>query len=114
MIQSIEKKNLQEKVIYETFKTQHRIMMKLVEAFDILIMARLWLKNSYVYAYYLKTNSIDFELFTKQQAMIEHLTELLGELLFKPVQSFDPDVISSKASALKNTLNKFSSSSFSK
>ena len=89
-------------------------MSRLSDAFDTLIMARVWLKCSYIYAYYLPDNDIGIELFRKQQAMIEHFTELLGELLFKSVETYDPDVICAKASSLNTTLNNFASSTFTK
>ncbi|BFU21290.1 zinc finger protein, putative [Entamoeba histolytica HM-1:IMSS-B] len=94
--------------VYEHFKNQSRIISRIEEAFDILILARCWLKFSYVYSFYSSEEGKITDLFNHQQAQIETFTETLGELLFKPVATYDPEVIAAKASILKRVIDHFS------
>ncbi|KAL7721371.1 RBR-type E3 ubiquitin transferase [Entamoeba marina] len=90
------------------FKNQSRVISRIEDAFGVLILARCWLKFSYVHSFYLsETNGIS-DLFNHQQAQIETFTESLSDLLFKPVETFDPETISAKASILKKVVEHFS------
>ena len=106
--QSREKKVQNEKLIYNKFKDQGRVISRILDAFDTLILARAWLKNSYIYAYYKSERNGTDDFFNYQQGLIEHTTEGLGEVLFKPVDTYDPEIIANKASCVYRTISNFS------
>ena len=108
--QSKERKQKMMPIIRNFFRVTPRSIERLEESYDTLILARVLLKHTYVYGYFEseKPHSKVNELFNHQQAMIETQTEMLGELLFKEVETFDVDLIASKASTLRTVIDHFS------
>ncbi|ELP87440.1 ankyrin repeat and ibr domain containing protein, putative [Entamoeba invadens IP1] len=106
--QTLTKKEQAMEEVYKMFAMQTRTINRIEEAFDVLILARSWLKYSYVHSFYLSENGGVSELFNHQQAQIETFTETLGELLFNPVSTYDTENISAKASILKKVIEHFS------
>lgn len=104
--QELKEKNMP--IIRQIYKFESRTQDRLEDAFDTLILARNFLQNSYIYAYFASEKNELTPLFNHQQGTIEHLTELLAGVLFKPIESYDIEDIATKASGLHRVIVRFS------
>ncbi|KAL7722625.1 RBR-type E3 ubiquitin transferase [Entamoeba marina] len=89
------------------YPIQVRCVDQVAEAVDVLVLARGWLKYSYVHAFYLDTKSPTVHLFNHQQAKIETLTDNLAEIVYSPVNKIDIDVLVTKMGVVKQALGNF-------
>ena len=101
------KKDEKMKEIEEHFKTKKNLIKQLEEIFDTIIMAKSWLKNSFIHLYYLDDSKMNINKIQKLhqlQQKIETESEHIINILFVPPKRYNVQYIFLKSTQMKEAV----------